>query len=603
MNMTDNRIQFVKKFLITMISWSLLFSPIAYANTERQAQEEQRENEGTQGGHTGGTETAQADTTSSENTDIPSPIEGNDPNYCQKDGTAKQCTESGQVYNCHLESCVAQADNNNYNMEYTNCGENVECLERLKADAQEFTQYKTHGPKNGNNDVLNMLAAASQIGMGCAILGAFGCKSDGIGMSLSGAMMLGMALMKLLGNDYKETFEKIKKDLRALDEKDAKGWNHVTQKAALQTEISMLKLMEDAASDKIKHHTRTMTLITVAAAIAAICAALTIWGCPGTNTCTYPVLITAGIALVLEAAAMSQAKKAKKSASSSRKKAEAVLKKLESRYNNQYNPSTSRQAQMAAANISGQSMGLGMNNNDTSLDINEIQHDSIKKIPKMSVDLGKLGATALNAGKAMNFNDVMDGYNKTAETGNTKYVNKALDANAGNISKVARKILEAGLKNKKADPKARAAISAILDPNSAANRQFLAQQLAAQVSPLGLAMNYRNAGGRNAAGAIANNSKKEAEVEGIAYDSSSKDYLNKLKSQLSDFESLLDTDDSGLMAMKSFNDPTVSEDAVKQLNGGDSKDKKDTIHPDSGLSLWNIITNRYNVIKLKKGFN
>ncbi|EPZ51045.1 hypothetical protein M902_2613 [Bacteriovorax sp. BAL6_X] len=581
MRMASGQFVIIKKLLITLISWSMLLTPMAYAqeqtDTNTQTQQEQVQSE-----EDGRTQVQKE----------------SDPNYCYHDGTNQKC-DGGNVYNCHLEQCVNANDNKNYNMEYQNCGVDKKCQEDLKADAKIFTNHKTSGPK-GSSDIMSYLAAAAQIGQGCVLLYGGTCQTDGIGTLFSGAIILALALMTAMGDGYKKKFKGYKDALAKLDEKDEKSWNHQTQRVALETEIRLLKDMEKAAQDKMKHHKRIMMLITISTAIAAICAALTIFGCPGSNPCTYWVLGLGAVALALENQALSSAKKAYKSANNARKKTEVVHKKLIARYNNQYNPATSQKTSVASAMATPGSQGLGMTNNDATFDVDEVKSEKLKTIPKMDIKMGKLGTTGENFANAIGLSEVQGGYNKTKATGNSKYVNEALDKNAAKINKAANRVLKTLAKSDKTSGKAKKAINAILDP--AGNSKYLADTLAGHVSPVQMALNYRRAGGRNAARDIAKNSQelKRGTGEGLAveHDPSSKDYLKKLKSQLNGFEGLLEHDD-GIMALTNF-DPTVSEDAVDQLNDEEIIDDKGTIHKDSKLSLWKIISNRYNVIKLKK---
>ena len=254
-------------------------------------------------------------------------------------------------------------------------------------------------------------------------------------------------------------------------------------------------------------------------------------------------------------------------------------------------------------NITGptNSSQLASNSNDFTID--EVQSEQLKTIPKMDVNMGKFGKNGENLSNAINFDEIQSGYNQTKKTGNSKYLNSALDKNAAKISKAARRVLEVASKKKNLDKRAKQAFNAFLNPNSKNAKAFLSSELAKRVSPIQMALNYRKAGGSNAERDLKNNSKKKQAA--VAYDSSiksnSKDYLNKLKAQLGQFDNLLDEDD-GMLAMRNY-DPTVSQKAVNQLNDEESRSDKETIHPDAGLSLWKIITNRYNVIKLKKGFN
>ncbi|MFG1591549.1 hypothetical protein [Halobacteriovorax sp. CON-3] len=595
MKMASGQFVIIKKLLITLISWSMLLTPMAYAQEQTdvntQAQQEQVQSE-TQQEKT-------ADSTQSEEDDGRTEVQKqSDPNYCYHDGTNQKC-EGGNVYNCHLEQCVNANDNKNYNMEYQNCGIDKKCQEDLKADAKLFTNHKTSGPK-GASDTMSYLAAAAQVGQGCVLLFGGMCQTDGIGTMLSGAIILAVALMSAMGDGYKKKFKGYKDALAKLDEQDEKAWNHQTQRVALETEVQLLKDMEKAAQDKMKHHKRIMMMITISTAIAAICAALTIFGCPASNPCTYWVLGLGAVALALENQALSSAKKAHKSAKSAREKTEVVLRKLLARYNNQYNPASSQKTSVASGMATPGSQGLGMSNNDTTFDVDEVKTEKLKTIPKMDIKMGKLGTTGENFANAIGLSEVQGGYNKTKATGNSKYVNEALDKNAAKINKAANRVLKTLAKSDKTSAKAKKAINAILNP--AGNSKYLADTLAGHVSPVQMALNYRRAGGRNAARDIAKNSqdleKGTGEGLAVAYDPASKDYLNKLKSQLNGFESLLDSED-GVMALSNF-DPTVNEDAVEQLNDEEIIDDKGTIHKDSKLSLWKIISNRYNVIKLKK---
>lgn len=562
----------LKKVLITTISWTLLISPIAV--NAQQAQEAQEKPQQAQ-----------------------EKVDHQSANYCYQEGTNKQC-KGGLVYNCHLDECVAPEDNKNYNMEYEKCGGNEKCREDLKADAKEFTKHKTQSPEDGNTQTLNYLSAAAMTGMGCVLLASESCNMDGIGALLTGALILASVLQAALGSGYKDKFESAKKEIEKLERNDEKGWNHTLQLTALETEVRLLGDMESAASEKIKHHQRTMVMITIAGVLAALCVALSYFGCPEEQPCTWWTVGLAVVALLLEQQAMSVAKKAKKSASEAKEKTNRVLAKLRKRYNDQYSPSSSSTASAQA----GQNAKTSVESVDTAS--NDQQKDQvseeIRKVPEVNVKMGVLGGNGENFANVIGYGEVEDAYNKTRKTGDASYINNELDMKAAKVNKAARRVLESLAKNKKTSDKAKRYINAMLDP--AGNKEFIAQNLARNVSPIEMALSYRKGGGSDAESDIKKNSAKQ---EGLAYDanlnSGSKDYLKKLKAQLGEFENLMDDDTNGALAMEVY-DPTVSQKAIDQLNGEKNKNGKDTIHPDSGLSLWKIITNRYNIIKLKKGF-
>lgn len=579
------QINIIKKLIITMVSWSLLLTPTANAL----AQQEEKSSE-----------TVVA-TQNESVKDAPSQAVTHNPDYCHIDGTAQKC-DGGQVYNCHLKSCVSKDDNYNYNREYMNCGANTKCQEDLKSDAELFTNHEVSGKGlESKDDVYRYLSAAANIGYGCVLLGAGSCPTD-FGLKLAAVIIMATTLMGLLGDNYKKKFKQYKKELEKLDETDEKGWNHQLQKTALTTEIRMLKGMEDAAKEKMKHHQRTQTLITIVGAIAAICAAMSWAGCTVTNPCTYWTIGLAAVAFAMEMQANNIAKKARDKAKKSRQKAEEILAKLESRYNNQYNPGSTQNAAIATMNnsVNTSSNNKGMEQSDTPSVA--IKSEKLKTIPDLDVNMGSLGKNAESFANAIGLQEISDGYSKTKKEGNMEYLNEAIDKNAAKVSKAARRVMELAAKSKTADPKVKSAANAFLDPTSDSSQKFLGETFANNTSPIGLALSYRKAGGSDASKDLDNNTSTtpSAQNTGIAYDATSKDYLNKIKSQLADFESMLD-DDTGVMAMSNFGDPTVNSDAVNQLNNGqENKSKDETIHKDSGVSLWKIISNRYNEIKLKK---
>lgn len=590
MQMASRHFNILKKILITIVSWSLLLTPTANALAQSEAAQENTPPAQTQ--------TQEEESASNNEQAEENPYSDSDPNYCYADGSDKQCSDS-LVYNCHLKSCVDANDNNNYNREYLNCGGDKECQDELKADAEMFTSYKTADAKDGETEVLNYLSAASQIGFGCYLLAGSGCNMDGIGAMFTGAIIFAGVMMSALGDDYKDKFEQYKNELENLEENSEKGWNHRLQKVALETEVSMLGEMEKAAKEKIKHHKRTMALITVSGIIAALCAAATFFGCPASNPCTYWVITLAAVALSLELAAMNIAKDAKDDASKAKSKAEAVLEKLKSRYNNQY------------ASIQSQGLNMGRNNNlqtvNQNLETNaqgtgldEEQQKEIKNMPEVKVNMGSMGKNGKAVGNILGVNEIIDSYNQTRKTGNPEYVNNEANKKAAKISKVARRVFTELKKSKNINDKTKDAMDAFLNPNSKRSKKFMAKTLAENVSPIQMALNYRKAGGSDAAGQLKKN-KELGKKKAVAYDTSSKNYLKNLKAKLKDFETMVN-DDSGIMTMTNYSDPTVNKNAIEQLNQTNS-DPKEAIHKDSGVSLWKIISNRYNEIKLKKGFN
>ncbi|WP_419172256.1 hypothetical protein [Halobacteriovorax sp.] len=592
MHMAQRNFIIFKKILITVISWSLLFTPTANALAQQETTPTQQETSAHQEGTETETETSQQSTT--QNSTPPSSM---NPNYCHEDGSAKDCP-SKYVYNCHLKSCVANEDNENYNQEYMKCGGSEKCQEELKADAKMFTEHKATDASSvkSKDDVLRYLKVAANIGYGCVLLGAGGCDTD-FGLQLAAVIIMSSAVMSLMGDTYKDDFKNAKKRLENLEKTDEKGWNHRIQREALKAEIDMLKDMEKAAKKKMKHHQRTSTLISIVGILAGICIALTWTGCSVSNPCSGWAFGLSAVAFVLEMKANQIAKKAMKSAQSARQKAQKVLKKLESRYNNQYSAGRTQKIATSSAGTVGQSDFQNASVSQNEASAGNVQGEVISEVPEMNVNMGSLGTNGQNFLNETGGAEVIEGFNRTVKEGDTKYVNDSIDKNAAKISKAARKVLELVAKSKKADDKAKSAANAFLNPNSEDSQRFLANTLADNTSPIAMALNYRKAGGANASKELENNTKVKPETA-VAYDSSSKDYLKKIKAQLEDYESLL-ADDTGIMAMSNFGDPTVDSNAVDQLNQN-NKDPKETIHKDSGVSLWKIISNRYNEIKLKK---
>ena len=192
-------LDYLKKSLALIISITLIHTPIVYAQSD-----------------------ADQNTTPVTNTTSQSSESSHsDPNWClaSKTSEVNSCKEQNLSYNCHLQVCAKEADNNLYNEEYNECNARAadqrdECranLQSLGKDLIDHNQLIKDGsnPDAGSNGMNSTVVAAggavAAAAMGC---GAFGVECvSGSGAALVGVVGLAVAFMAMQAKQYEKQLE------------------------------------------------------------------------------------------------------------------------------------------------------------------------------------------------------------------------------------------------------------------------------------------------------------------------------------------------------------------------------------------------------------
>jgi hypothetical protein len=636
-----------KKFITQVTCTSLLITQVAFAESPTPQQPPQNAQETAQ--------VAQVQ----KNEEKP-----HDANYCMEDAslesTIKSCEDKNLKYNCHLKRCVNYEDNKVYNEEYNDCGYHSteeakeSCRNNLKSVAGEIdSTNQTVDSASGVADkegkssaetastVLSAgLAIKGAVELGCLLASggslldmSFDCWSKPVAMGV-GALAF-MYQMSAKGK-YESKFKAAKDMLKNIDKSDEKGWNHNTQIATLDMQIKALEMIIEASNEKIKYHQTLLTMsaasLVFATAEAIICSMI-YSGCPQNVGCAVQTAAISAIYVTLENMALKHVKKAKSQATSALADAKKIRRKLQGLYNKDsdslimMNPSLALggqgqgQLQMAQVANSGDQAGaidgsletpksqcLDENNNVTSCPCSGGQ------CKQFSLNLP--GNTKLEAqlSKKMNFASYEKGLNDVAN-GNINGLDFAADPNKSAIAKkVANRLLTKGLSMKGVSKKTKDVFKDIqseLNGNPALIGKYANIKSPLQTALLankfgigagGLSLDTVSESDASAQDAEATKDAKKNKGLATYSGTSLSDIQKKLKAlqdgiNLDDVDDVLGPDSKEVAAKDGqLIDKGLAADEIE------ADTEKAVVHPDEKLSIFKIISNRYNILRVKKRF-
>lgn len=597
-----NRFNLLKKILIFTISWTLCLSPIASETTNQTDQTVQEES-----------------VTSSGTMTSTHPA---DPTYCYNDPSfaAKRasCEKEGLQINCHLNVCAKSQDNAIYNKEYMDCelreeSQRQACREDLKSVGQQIAanDQNMNSSTGGAGNLGMITTVGATVGLGCAIYTG-SCPTD-FGLMLTGVVGLALAFMAMQSGQLKKQLDQAKKQLKANDQKDVKNWSAQTQVATLTQQIAAIDMIIKAAKDKAKKHQTVAFLAAAVGTVALLCAAASMFGCTSGNPCAY---FAAGAGFVVMGMEIVASNESMEVASKWEKNKEIAV-KLKNKIESLYKINGASMAQMnganAGANLSvknGQAINLGGGVNaqneqglfeqgkdekqcvssDMSAGACPCKEGSCNKI---AFQIPKTGIGAQVA-ERINFGDIQNAANEAFNGDSAKLDAMATPKNLavmdGIKNKLIKHILDKDLA--KGREKDKALLNALLDPNK--NKDFLQNHIASNSSPLRAAAYAHKFGLKNYDTNSPDSSLAVNATEVPEYtDSSFKENLKKIEDQLN-------LDDLNGNIGANLSDTTNATNTANNTITESEEILGSQINPEKQMNLFKIISNRYNIIRVKK---
>jgi len=591
-----NYSNWLRKFLVTMISWTLCFAPLAQENS---------------------------------NTLPPDTIKtADDANYCidkpEYSTKVEECKSKNQELNCHLNVCTSAADNRDYNEEYNKCNVKPEAMrEDCKKNLRDFgKELNTHNKDVVNSNPSSMdTTVPSVIGLGCAAYFGFTCPAGSIGPMFAGGVALAAAFMAYQNKESKKQFSEAAKMLKEEDNQDQKGWNANTQSASLQKQIMAMGMVIDAAKRKAKNHTMVAALAGISATIALICIASSwITGCVSTEPCSPYVSVAGYVVMGLELVAAQESKKVASEWSKNKAKAEKLKKKLDAMYNKNMPNMALMQKPNIASNLSGartaiklgSAMGSGIENSKRAQipefaqcisSSNDVVNCPCKdsSCKKVAYSIPNKGIGAQVAEK-LNLPQWEKAHN-SANNGDYSALDAlASDKNLALINGVNKKIAKHILDKKLAKGDDADQVGTLLD--DAKLQKKISDFKKTNFSPVRAAvLNHRY--GASTVSSPSGEKPLENLLASNEYYKAPKYDDSKLKQNLKDLESSLDFD--GLEGDQSLTAGGLDVDTAfagssDESNAGDISKDINSINPERKLSIFKIISNRYNLVRVKKRF-
>jgi len=582
----------------------------------------------------------------------------NEANYCQNDPAfqpkIRSCESERLQFNCHLQRCVTASDNEIYNKEYNDCnssddeGEQKSCKDNLKKVANEIDSHNSNMDENEDvaskgkkasmgENIGTVAGAANMVALGMILLGKLSAPVCYSGKTAMGVSALAFMYQLSAKGKYKAKFKAAVDMMKNIDKSDKKGWNHNSQVATVDMEIRALELIKEAAEEKMKYHKVLMTLSAVSLTVAGIeIAECSVPkpdpSCGARLPCAGYTAGFAAAGLAMEGAALSFIKGRHSDAKKAITEAKKLRTKLQSLYNIDSDSMIMLNPQLAAGSGVGQlqiskvsSAGDAQTNVENGQDfatnscINS--NDEVSSCPCADggckkFDLNLPGNSGLEAqiSKKMNFAGYESGLNAAANGNIAALDFAAKDGNLALANSVNRRLIEKILDNKKLDPKIKSTLETI---QGGIKNEADINKVASFNSPLQNALTANKLGyfGKNgnlALGKVSDSSAKDAGKVSDKDKKETKKLATFQKNGLSDIEKRLKAlqDGINLDDLDTVNNPDLQfgqgNNALVDKGLKNSDMEVDTqqavVHPDEKISIFKIITNRYNILRSKKRF-
>lgn len=586
-----------------------------------------------------------------------------DPYFCYEDGAPPTQCPQGQIHNCSFGACVPTHSNQEYNDQYSACADapdieqcqsNLRNLREQISNAFVAAENATTASGSGAN-----LSKIYNTGLGVAgLLGLYAYYANSsstcpgtFSLPIAGAAA---AMIGFMGMQSDQS-ENIRKQLDQHLEKrkkyyDAGGWDKNSEIESLQVQIQYLKQIEMMSKQSADSHKSHRNFYGIAGAAATACVASII--CQPTDPCAPYAIGIAAAGVALENIAYNQADNAYQKAKKAREKSEAALAKINKLYdsgsrsgsmgdytagtgNNQNNssPSTDDQAETTDTGGSGNGnsdittgsedgnaisfdpdVGLSSNcvGDDLSVSSGNCKNPMAINIPGVDTNIGSTLNKKLDfkgAGAAMS--QFAKG-NYGALNG-SKFGTSKMSAISQNVFK---RVADRALKiNKKIDPRTKETLKQIAKGD-------VTSSLAATISkadPTSLAATLASRGGSK----ILNNQNGLNSLNPNAIANFGKN-SDASSAELSGGKGLNTNTAGNKKALSNFKMPNIGDLDSIDLGEDDMNDDEfdinkemaqyepiegsalagvnAVIHADQKISIFKIITNRYNYMRVRKSF-
>ncbi|MEE3078922.1 MAG: hypothetical protein VX341_06275 [Bdellovibrionota bacterium] len=586
-----------------------------------------------------------------------------DPYFCYEDGAPPAQCPQGQIHNCSVGACVPTHANEQYNEQYAKCAESenmAKCQNDLKglrdeiAKAVDLANGAAGKDSNGAN-----LAKIYNTGVGVAgLLAMYAAQVNGansctggftLTMAGAGAAMLGFMGMQSdqSGNIKKQLNEHLEKRKKYYD---AGGWDKNSEVESLQVQIQYLKQIEMMSKQSADSHKSHRNFYGIVGAAAAACTASVY--CVAGEPCAPAAIGIAAGGVLLENIAYNEASGSFEKAKKAREKSEAVLAKINKLYdsgrrsgsmgdhtagtgNSQNNSNPSTNDPTGTTDTGGSDNGssdittgsedgsaisfdpdVGLSSScvgeDLSVSSSNCGNPMAINIPSVNTNIGSTLNKKLDfkgAGAAMS--QFAKG-NYGALNG-SKFGTSKMSAISQNVFK---RVADRALKiNKKIDPRTKETLKQIAKGD-------LTSSLAATISkadPTSLAATLASRGGSK----ILNNQSGLDSLNPNAIANFGKN-SNASSAELSGGKGLNTIAAGNKKSLSNFNVPNMGDLDSIDLGDDDMNDDEfdinkemaqyepiegsalagvnAVIHADQKISIFKIITNRYNYMRVRKSF-
>jgi hypothetical protein len=609
----------ISHILTFIISWTLVYSPIAYAQEDANT-------------------SSSTETTSASTTDSGEEVDPNDADACTKSGEglamANSCRQQGQAYNCHLKRCVIASENDLYNREYNKCKnyateeETKSCQNDLNGLVTEMDQTQQNAMAAGSADAGSNGMATTGVTVLTAAAVALGCLSAAFGASVgiatscsvdnaAGAIIIGivglaMAFMSMQASQYEDQFEQAVDMMKQSLQQDG-GWSKTGQVTAFQSQSQALDMIRQAAEDKASHH-KTMVILGGIALVLAILSWTYGWITGG--VCSGAMVASSILLIALETSAMNHAKDVASEAADSKAQVDQIIAKLNKYYNfsgggtSVSSNNVKRAAKMGNTKV--ESLTVETDQQKTAVDSNEgkkcvDKNNNVVACPcgdaclefDFSMPNNKTGTQLANL---LNTKEMEKAANEAAKGNTAPLKSAATDKNLALSRKVANRAIDTLLKNKGDEmrKKDKDLIKAFRNPGLPESKKVLANRINQSFSPLRAAVMKHRYGGPSA------EDLKKLKVAKIDTDQTGADYADAMKKQLEALKKSLETDinldDLNGVKLDALGNVATEEGAMPTGQGIGIEDTAQTINPERRLNIFKIISNRYNILRINKRF-
>ncbi len=567
-----------------------------------------------------------------------------DPNFCYLNGESPKSCGRAQIFNCPLERCVTAAENEDFHEEYKKCEEAEspnECKSNLKGLHSELDELqKEFSNAMKSDDSSAQLAKLYNAGVGAtALYGLYAVyKSEAAvcpgtyTIPMAGAAVAMMGFMDSQSDQSESIKKQLKEHVKKQNDFYAKGgWSKTSEVQGLKTQIQYLKQIEMMSKQSMNSHKSHRNYYTIIGSAAAACTATTF--CVLADPCVLTAIGLAAGGVVLESIAYNEGKRSYEATVDARIKAEKLLAKLEGLFDNGNKGNstleeTSGTGQVANQNTQDIEPSSNQNGNSQTGEQAEgglVNFDTQVSRPCVGKDLTASSSSCKNpmsfsipvpdsnigraVNKKLNFNEAASAMSSFAK-GNYESLNKSpfgSEKMGATGQAVFRKVAQRALEvNKKLKPATKKTLTQIKNGNS--EQSFVDQ--VSKMNPVAATANAAKSAGIRGLGSrlgidkgLLYNKMNDKQGKAQVVRSGGKNLETKEQSYNS-FPNLSELEGMSVGEGEFGDGFSVEEELanLENLGEGELKESHGIIHADQKISIFKIITNRYNYMRVRKDF-